>query len=132
MKTTKLIIGIISVVLFGIILFQSCVVGIGDALLEEEEELGGSAGIILAICMLIAGIIGIAARKSLGGSITAGVFYLVGGLIGIANVGSYSDLKIWSIISFIFAFIFIVGSILENGKKKKALKAQEAPEDPAK
>lgn len=132
MKTAKLIIGIISVVLFGIILFQSCVVGIGDALLEEEEELGGSAGIVLAFCMLIAGIVGIAARKTLGGSITAGVFYLIGGVIGIANVGSYSDLKIWSVISFIFALVFIVGSILENGKKKKAMKAQNTPENPAK
>ena len=44
--------------------------------------------------MLIAGIVGVATRKSKGGGIVAGVFYLLGGLLGIVNYGSFSDLAI--------------------------------------
>lgn len=36
------------------------------------------------------------------------MFYAFGGLIGLANVGSYSDLKIWSVLSLIFAAILLI------------------------
>ncbi|MBQ4521986.1 MAG: hypothetical protein IJA10_03430 [Lachnospiraceae bacterium] len=110
MKTTKLVIGIISIVLFFLISMQSCAVGVGNSL-AENGEVSGTAGVMLAFCMLIAGIVGIATRKGIGGGFVAGGFYLFGGLMGIANYGSYSDLKIWSVLSFIFAAIFIIGTI---------------------
>ena len=115
MKTAKLVIGIISIVLFAVISFQSCVAGIGNAL-DENGESSGTAGVIVAVCMLTAGIIGIAARKSRAGSITAGCFYAFGGLVGITNYGSYSDLAIWAVVGFIFAAVFIIGSILSKPK----------------
>lgn len=124
MKTTKLIIGIISIVLFGVIAFQSCAAGIGNAIAENGES-SGSAGIFVAICMLIAGIVGVAARKSIAGGFVSGGFYALGGIIGIANYGSYSDLKIWSILSFIFAVVFIVGSIMTKGKNADKVKTEE-------
>ncbi|SJZ47815.1 hypothetical protein [Garciella nitratireducens] len=114
MKTSRLVIGIISIVLFLLIAFQSCAAGTANAL-EGNGEVSGSAGFLLAICMLIAGIVGIVTRnKGKGGAITAGCFYLVGGLLAIANVGSFADLKIWSIVSFIFAAVFIIGALRQK------------------
>lgn len=115
MKTSRTVIGIISIVLFVLVSFQSCAVGLGNVIADNGEASGG-AGLILAFCMLIAGIVGIATRKTKGGTITSGCFYAVGGLIGIANVGTFEDLKIWSILSFIFAAVFILTAIKQKGK----------------
>lgn len=118
MKTTKLALGVISIVLFLIISLQSCAAGLGNAL-SENGEVSGSAGFLLAICMLVAGIVGIATRnKGKGGAFTAGGFYLVGAILAAANVGNYSDLGIWAFISAVFGIVFILGTIL--GKKKEA------------
>lgn len=113
MRLTRLVIGIISMVLFLFIALQSCAAGIGNTL-ADNKEVSGTAGFMLALCMLIAGIIGVAGRKSKAASIVAGVFYALGGLIGIVNVGTYADLKIWSILSFIFALVFIVTGIRQK------------------
>lgn len=115
MKTSRLVIGILSITLFVIISFQSCAAGIGNSI-EQNGSVSGSAGFLLALCMLVAGIIGVAARKSKVGSIVAGVFYAFGGLIGIANVGTYKDLQIWSILTFIFAIVFIATGIVQKVK----------------
>lgn len=117
MKTTKLVIGIISIVLSLFVLFQSCVAGLGNTM-SENGEVGGSGGMLVAIILLIAGIVAIATRKAGKGGIVSGCFYLVGGLIGISTAGSYSDLKIWGYLCVIFAIIFIVGDIM-GGKKNK-------------
>lgn len=116
MKTSRLVIGIISIVLFVFITFQSCAVGIGNTL-EESGETTGTAGFILAVCLLIAGIVGICCRKLKVGTIVAGCFYALGGLMGAGNVGSYTDLKIWSTLSFIFAGVFIITGIMQKQKK---------------
>lgn len=84
--------------------------------LADNGEVSGTSGMLLAFCMLIAGIVGVATRKSKGGGIVAGVFYLLGGLLGIVNYGSFSDLAIWSVLCFIFGAVFILGSL----KMKKA------------
>lgn len=66
MKTAKLVIGIISMVLFVLVAFQSCAAGLGNAL-ADNGEVSGTSGMLLAFCMLIAGIVGVATRKSKGG-----------------------------------------------------------------
>ena len=116
MKTAKLIIGIISIVLFMIIMFQSCATGVVNALDNNSEDISGSAGLLLAIAMLIAGIIGIAARKSKGGSITAGAFYIFGAIIGFANLGTFGDLIVWSVLALLFGLFFILGTLLIKEK----------------
>ena len=98
MKTAKLVIGIISMVLFVLVAFQSCAAGLGNAL-ADNGEVSGTSGMLLAFCMLIAGIVGVATRKSKGGGIVAGVFYLLGGLLGIA-VASLTLLSGLSFVSF--------------------------------
>lgn len=102
----KKVIGVISIVLFLIVSLQSCVAGLGNTI-TENGEVSGTAGIMLSIFMLIGGIIAIVSRTSKGMTIAAIVFYVLGGLIGISNVGTYADLKIWSILSFIFAALIL-------------------------
>lgn len=102
----KKVIGVISVVLFIIVMLQSCAAGLGNAI-SNNGEVSGSAGVLLAFCMLIGGIILFLSKTNKGMTITSIVFYLIGGLIGLANVGSYSDLKIWSILNLIFAGLLV-------------------------
>lgn len=121
MKTAKLVIGILSMVLFLVIVLQSCIVGVGNVLVENDE-ISGSAGVFLAICMLVAGIVGVATRKHFAGGIVAGSFYLVGA----CNYGTYSDLLVWSILSACFGVTFILGTILAKvSEKKKSAPAEE-------
>lgn len=68
MKTAKLVIGILSIVLTMVVLFQSCAATVGDALANEGGTSGG-VGMAVALLMLVAGIVAIAARNSRGGSL---------------------------------------------------------------
>ena len=61
MKVWKLVSGILSIVLVGFIIFQSCAAGVSNAL-EENGEVSGSAGVIVAILILAGGIISQAAK----------------------------------------------------------------------
>ena len=92
MKVTRLVIGIISFVMALIVTFQSCFAGLGNAM-EDNGEVGGSAGVVLA------------------------VYAIVAGIIGLAMAGSYADLKIWGVACIIFALVFIIGTILEKKRR---------------
>ena len=116
MKTTKLILGILSGVFFIVIAFQSCAVTVGDALAENGGT-SGFSGIMLAFCVLIGGVVGAAARNSKAGSIVAAVFYLLGALIGTISTG-YADLTIWAIISAAFGVFFIISAVLMKKRRK--------------
>lgn len=120
MKTSKLVIGIFSIVLSMIVTLQSCAAGLGNAL-SDNGEVSGSAGLILSMCMLVAGIVGIATRNgSKGGAYAAGIIYLFGSLLGFANAGSYKDLNIWAALTLIFAIIFILGTALNKKSKQES------------
>ena len=123
MKTAKLVIGIISIVLFVVIMFQSCATGVVNVISNETSDTSGGAGVLLALAMLIAGIIGIAARSSKGGGITAGVFYIVAALVGFANLGTFGDLAVWSVLALIFGAVFVLGSLFS--KKQPATSQKE-------
>ena len=114
MKTTKTIIGIISMVLFVFITIQSCATGLSNALDDNLTDTSGAAGFFLALLMLIAGIVGVSTKNSKGGGITAGVFYLVAALIGFINLGTFGDLVIWSVLSLCFGLVFIIGSVVKK------------------
>jgi len=115
-KIAKLICGIISIVVFMIIVFQSCAAGLVNVL-ESNDDTSGTAGVFLAVSMLIAGIIGIATRNNKGGGITAGAFYLVGGIIAFASLGTFTDLIVWSVLSMLFSMLFLVGSVEKKSSK---------------
>lgn len=96
--TWKLVSGIISMVLFIFVVFQSCAAGTYNALMGNGE-VSGSAGVIVAILMLAGGIVSVATRNSLGngGNIALIVLFSLATLIGFLLAGSYSDLYIWSL-----------------------------------
>ena len=82
MKTWKLVSGILSIVLFFMVAFQSCAAGISNTL-SESGEVSGSAGIIVAIMLLAGGIVSIATRNGgKGGNIALIVLFGIGTLFG--------------------------------------------------
>lgn len=80
MKTSKLVVGIISIVLCFLVGLQSCAAGLGNAL-ENNGEIGGTAGLILAISLLIACIVAICTRNGGKGGYVSTAFYVLAGLI---------------------------------------------------
>lgn len=118
MKVWKLVSGILSIVLFAVVAFQSCAAGVSNSL-NESEEVSGSAGILVAILMLAGGIVSIATRKheKKGGDIALIVLFGLAALIGFSLYGSFSDLAIWAgwcLINAVLAFIDMI-------KKKKEI-----------
>ena len=97
MKTWKLVAGILSSVLFAIVIFQSCAAGMSNAL-EGNDEVSGAAGIMVAVLLLTGGIVSITTRgnKGKGGNIALIILFGLAALIGFAMHGSYSDLTIWA------------------------------------
>jgi Ca2+/Na+ antiporter len=126
MKVWKLVSGILSCILFALVTFQSCAAGIANTL-EDNGEVSGSAGIVVAILMLAGGIVSIATRKSKknGGNIALIVLFGLAALMGFANYGSYSDLAIWSGWCLINAVLAVV-AILMNRKNKNEPTIQNA------
>lgn len=113
MKTWKLVSGIISIVLFVFVSFQSCAAGVVNTM-EANGEVGGSAGLIVAIMILAGGIVSIVTRKGgKGGNIALIVLFAIGALCGFTMAGGYADLYIWSVwcvINVILAIIALVKS----------------------
>ena len=111
MKTWKLVSGILSIVAFFMVAFQSCAAGIGNAMAENGEA-SGSAGIIVAIMILSGGIVSIATRKGgKGGNIALIVLFGIGALFGYVLAGSFSDLNVWAtwcLINVVLAIVSLV------------------------
>lgn len=112
MKTVRLVLGIVSLALSVFVLFQSCVAGVGNAL-APNGEVGGTAGLLLVICLVVGGILLIVGRdgQKRGLSFTASGFYVLGGLIGMLMAGSYSDLLIWGGLSIVFGAVVLIGTL---------------------
>ncbi len=120
MKTWTLVSGILSIVLFIVVAFQSCAAGLANALTENGES-SGSAGIIVAIVMLAGGIVSIATRKSVGkgGNIALIVLFGLGALVGFALAGSFADLNIWAAWCLINAVLAVI-AMIKRSKFDKA------------
>ena len=117
MKTWKLVSGVLSIILFVFVMFQSCAAGLVNTL-EENGEVSGSAGVIVAIMLLAGGIVSIATRNGgKGGNIAIIVLYGIGALFGFLLAGNYADLNIWAFWCLICVVIAIVALI--KGKSKK-------------
>ncbi len=116
MKTWKLVSGILSIILFVFVAFQSCAAGISNAL-SENGEVSGSGGIIVAIMMLAGGIVSISTRKSdsKGGNIALIVLFGIGAFVGFTLAGSFADLNIWAAWCLINAIL----AVIAMAKRKK-------------
>lgn len=119
MKTWKLVSGILSIVLFVVVSFQSCAAGLGNALSENGES-SGSGGIFVAIFMLSGGIVSIATRKSKGkgGNIALIVLFGLAAFVGFVLAGSFKDLNIWAFWCLINAILAVV-AMIRNKKDVK-------------
>ena len=116
MKTWKLVSGILSIILFIFVAFQSCAAGLVNTI-GETGEISGSGGIVLAILMLAGGIVSIATRNgSAGGNIALIILFGVAAIIGFATAGNFADLNIWAAWCVINAVLAIIA--LVKGKKK--------------
>lgn len=121
-STGRLVLGILAIVLFAFIAFQSCAAGLGNAL-EESDSISGSSGLFLSIFMLVGGIVSVATRKSCkkGGLIACAILFAVAALMGATSWGSdYSDLDVWTIVCLIYTAFYIFCAI-----KTKKVKAAE-------
>lgn len=118
-KGAKTTIGIISIILFVIISFQSCAAGLGNAL-SESGETSGSFGFLLSIFMLVAGILTVVNRNKSNKSsfIVPACFYILGGLFAKIEIGSFTDLGLWSSLSIIFGVLLIIFMILTAKQKQ--------------
>ena len=65
MRVWKLVSGILSIILFAVVMFQSCAAGVVNAL-EDNGGISGSVGVIVGILMLAGGIVSIATRNKTG------------------------------------------------------------------
>lgn len=117
MKTWKLVSGILSIVLFVVVAFQSCAAGVANALTDNGES-SGSGGILVAIMMLSGGIVSIATRKSegKGGNIALIVLFGLGALVGFILAGSFTDLNIWAAWCLINAILAVIAMF--KGRKE--------------
>jgi hypothetical protein len=124
MKTSKLVIGIVSIVLALVVLFQSCAAGLGSALANNQDSSGGT-GVFVAILYIVAGIVGIAARKSKGGAIAATILYAITGIIGVTATGMFKDLLVWGVIAFIFAVVFAISIFTQDYSRPEPPKQEQ-------
>lgn len=111
-STGRLVIGIISCVLPIMILFQSCAVGLANTLTENGST-SGSQGVVMALCMLVAGIVGICTRNSRTktGPVISTVFYLFGAVLTFGGGDTYGDLPIWGGVCACFGIVFLIAAI---------------------
>lgn len=117
MKSLRLIIGILSLALCLVVVFQSCATGVVNGIEQNTSDTSAGGGIILAFVFLIAGITAIVTREKKVGTIIAGVIYLLGGLIGLGNKGTFGDLQVWSVLSLIFAALFVFSALFIKKKE---------------
>ena len=112
----RTVLGILSIVLFILVAMQSCAAGLGNAL-SDNGEVGGSAGFLCALNLLVAGIIVLVARKTVKKApmIVAAVLMFLNLFYGMVMAGSYSDLQIWAILSFAFGLVYLFSAL----RKKK-------------
>ncbi|EJF00809.1 hypothetical protein [Liquorilactobacillus mali] len=122
MKTTKLVFGILMIVLSVFIGLQSMVTGLGNSL-ESNNQHGGSAGILVGILYLVAGIVYLATKsaKKLGADIANFILLALAWLLGVSNAGSYGDLTVWGWLALIIGALFLVWHILSNKKAKNVV-----------
>ena len=97
MKVFKLVAGILCIVLSILVIFQSCAAGVGN-ILSGNGQISGTAGLIVAVMLLVCGIVMIATRKSdgIGGEVANIVMFSIATVFGAVFAGSYSDLRIWA------------------------------------
>ena len=108
----RMIIGILSIVLFLIISLQSCAAGAANVL-SNSNEISGSAGLLTAVCFFVGGLVGLLTRNSQkkGGPVTSCVFYWFSFFLSRMFSGRFADLRIWGVLAFIFGTVYLLAAM---------------------
>ena len=101
-RLARTIIGILSLVAFIFVMFQSCAANVVNAMEANTADASAGGGTLLAFVLLIAGITTALGRDNAKATLVAAIMYGVGAIIGFASLGTYSDLVFWSIIAVLF------------------------------
>lgn len=129
MRTVKLVIGILSCVLVLVVMLQSCGASFVTAV-EQSDDLSGGVGVIFGIVLLAAGITAIAGRNSKGGTIGAGILYVIGAALGLTSNGVYGDLQVWGGVSGVFGIVFLLSLISMREVAQTTPAVEYAPRQP--
>ncbi len=116
MKVWKLVSGIFSIIFTLIILLHSLLAGVVNTVLNTvfgNSETSGTAGIVIAVLLLIAGIASIAVRKreTKKAYTVIIVLFELAAMIGFAGAGNNSGLVIWAIWSFVCFIVAVFGMV---------------------
>lgn len=106
------VIGVLSILLFIVDEFDSCAVELGN-ILGGGNKFSGTAGMVLGLFMLVAGIVSLCSKKYRGRRIVSIILYSVAAFIGQCNIESYSQVKIWVIVNIAFASIILMNLLIE-------------------
>ena len=101
-RLARTIIGILSLVAFIFVMFQSCAANVVNAMEANTADASAGGGTLLAFILLIAGITTALGRDNTKATLVAAITYGVGAIIGFASLGTYGDLVFWSIIAVLF------------------------------
>ena len=118
MKVWKLVSGILSIILSVFVIFQSAAAGLSNSL-EGNGEIGGSAGVLVALALLSGGIVSIVLRNKdvKIANFPVLIIFALGALFGFLLAGSYSDLRIWAAWCLICAVLALID--MRKGSKKQ-------------
>jgi hypothetical protein len=119
-QTAKLVIGIISFVIFCVISFQSCAVSLLYAF-GGADVFSMSCGYASALCFCVGGILALVARNKAEKSVnyTCAGFYWLVYFFSRFGMKDYPDLEVWGYLAFAFGCIFIFA--VSNYKKSKII-----------
>lgn len=101
-RLARTIIGILSLVAFIFVMFQSCAANVVNAMEANTADASAGGGTLLAFILLIAGITTALGRDNAKATLVAAIMYGVGAIIGFTSLGTYGDLVFWSIIAVLF------------------------------
>ena len=110
-------IGILSIILFFIVEFDSCAVDLVN-LFGCVKKVDWTAGMVLGLFMLAAGIISLCSKVYKLRVIAAISFYFMAVIIGYYNIDSYNEIKVWMFINLIFAVMLLVNLTVKWDKCK--------------
>ena len=117
MRVWKLVSGILCMVFFCVVTFQSCATNVVNTVQANTKDTSAAGGVFLGILMLAGGIISVATSKGgKGGHIATFVVFLLAALIGFANQGTFKDLVIWSAWCLICAVLAVIGLLRSKGE----------------
>ncbi len=115
MKIWKTFSGIISILVFGFVVFQSC----AAKMVDDYQGKGGTAGVagmLVAIVLLICGALSISTRSSTkgAGDLSIVILYVIAAIVGYTKHGFYKDLIVWATWCLICAVVVFVLDIVQT------------------